>query len=68
MAVYDFRAPRAAGRFGAWFQLPLAALFGAMVDWSEARAARRAFSGLSARELDDIGLSRGDIDRLTGMR
>lgn len=30
--------------------------------WNERRATRAALSRLSDRELDDIGLSRGDID------
>ncbi|APE44230.1 hypothetical protein BOO69_13085 [Sulfitobacter alexandrii] len=30
--------------------------------WNDARATRRALSSLTDRELDDIGLVRGDID------
>jgi uncharacterized protein YjiS (DUF1127 family) len=30
--------------------------------WNDARATRNALAGLSDRELDDIGLVRGDID------
>jgi uncharacterized protein YjiS (DUF1127 family) len=30
--------------------------------WNERRATRNALSQLSDRELDDIGLTRGDID------
>lgn len=30
--------------------------------WNDARVTRRALSGLSNRELDDLGLNRGDID------
>ena len=33
-----------------------------LVTWNERRATRKALSQLSDRELDDIGLSRGDID------
>ncbi|RMH48795.1 MAG: DUF1127 domain-containing protein [Alphaproteobacteria bacterium] len=33
-----------------------------LVAWNNARLTRRALSRLSDRELDDIGLSRGDID------
>ena len=36
----------------------------AVVDWNEKRATRSALSKLSDRELADIGLSRGDIDRI----
>ncbi|MCC5975591.1 MAG: DUF1127 domain-containing protein [Rubellimicrobium sp.] len=31
-------------------------------DWNDARITRNMLSRLSARELDDIGLCRGDID------
>ena len=32
--------------------------------WNDARVTRKALSSLSDRELDDIGLCRGDIDRI----
>ncbi|MDT1064077.1 DUF1127 domain-containing protein [Paracoccus sp. CPCC 101403] len=32
--------------------------------WNEARATRRELNRLTDRELDDIGLSRGDIERV----
>jgi len=32
--------------------------------WNEARMTRNALSRLSARELDDIGLCRGDIEEI----
>lgn len=39
--------------------------FGAMVsEWNDARVTRKALSKLSDRELDDIGLCRGDIERI----
>lgn len=41
-------------------------LVAAIVAWNDARVTRNALSKLSDRELDDIGLSRGDIDRVTG--
>lgn len=34
----------------------------ALITWNDARATRNALSRLSDRELDDIGLHRGDID------
>ena len=33
-----------------------------VVAWNDARVTRNALSGLSDRELEDIGLIRGDID------
>lgn len=40
------------------------AFVAAIVAWNDARVTRNALSRLSDRELDDIGLSRGDIDRI----
>lgn len=37
---------------------------GLLATWNDARTTRNALSRLSDRELDDIGLSRGDIDRV----
>lgn len=36
----------------------------AVIDWNERRSTRAALNRLSDRELADIGLSRGDIDRI----
>ncbi|SFR13743.1 DUF1127 domain-containing protein [Poseidonocella sedimentorum] len=36
----------------------------AIADWRAERNTRKALSALSDRELDDIGLSRWDIDRV----
>lgn len=40
-------------------------IFAAFADWNDARITRKALGRLSNRELDDIGLVRGDIDRIT---
>lgn len=37
---------------------------GAFMDWNDRRATRNALNTLTARELDDIGLSRGDINNI----
>lgn len=59
MAVYD--APRtsaqAAGQPGFFSNL-----IGTVAAWNDARITRNALSKLSDRELEDIGLCRGDID------
>jgi uncharacterized protein YjiS (DUF1127 family) len=34
----------------------------ALRDWNDRRITRRALSALSDRELDDIGLCRGDVE------
>ncbi|MGH1424462.1 MAG: DUF1127 domain-containing protein [Pseudooceanicola sp.] len=36
-------------------------------DWNDARVTRNALSKLTDRELDDIGLCRGDIDDVTAI-
>ncbi|MGJ5619367.1 DUF1127 domain-containing protein [Sulfitobacter sp. MF3-043] len=40
----------------------IANIFGNVVAWNDARVTRNALAALSDRELDDIGLIRGDID------
>jgi len=37
---------------------------GRMFDWNDARRTRNALARLSDHELEDIGLSRGDIDEV----
>jgi uncharacterized protein YjiS (DUF1127 family) len=37
-------------------------LFANMIEWNDARVTRNALASLTDRELDDIGLIRGDID------
>jgi len=39
-------------------------LVNAFFTWNDTRRTRKALSQLSDRELDDIGLSRGEIDRI----
>lgn len=47
-------------RFGGFFGT-LVSAFGA---WNDARVTRNALSRLTDRELDDIGLTRADIDTI----
>ncbi|WP_127114913.1 DUF1127 domain-containing protein [Shimia sediminis] len=65
MAAFDttrvqFETAGFAGRIGQAF----AALVGAVVDWNDKRATRVALSALTNRELDDIGLTRADIENI----
>lgn len=46
------------GRIGS----ALASVAGALAAWNDARVTRNALSALTDRELEDIGLVRGDID------
>ncbi|MEM9581176.1 MAG: DUF1127 domain-containing protein [Pseudomonadota bacterium] len=62
MAAIDFsRSAHSSSAIARGFAA-LNALFGAIVHWNEARQTRRALNALTDRELDDIGLVRGDID------
>jgi len=38
----------------------------ALAEWNNARITRNALSRLSDRELADIGLTRGDVEGMTG--
>lgn len=44
----------------------VADLFAAVLSWNDARMTRKALTKLTDRELDDIGLCRGDIDAISG--
>lgn len=63
MAVYgntrtQYQAGGVAGRIFNAFT----SVINAMTLWNDARATRNALSRLTDRELDDIGLTRGDIE------
>ncbi len=58
MASFDTSRPVAGLSAGNFF----VSMFSAVAAWNDARVTRNALSKLSARELDDIGLSYGDID------
>ncbi len=66
MAAFDttrttYGSLNMAGRIGSTF----VSLFGAASDWNDARVTGNALARLSNRELDDIGLVRGDIDLIS---
>ena len=52
--------------FGTRLTAVISALTGAFATWNDTRAARNALGKLSDRQLDDIGLNRGDIDKIFG--
>ena len=65
MAIFDTsRTPVSGhltqGAFGGFVPNMIAAVAG----WAERRTTRNALHALSDRELEDIGLSRGDIDTM----
>lgn len=59
MAVFDTTRSAVAPR-GNLFS----SLFAAFAAWNDARVTRNALSRLTDRELEDIGLCRGDIDHV----
>lgn len=67
MAQTFFRVPRALGMTTRAAH-SFATAYTQLSVWNEARRTRAELSKLSAHELDDIGLSKGDIDRITGHR
>ncbi|WP_299688370.1 DUF1127 domain-containing protein [uncultured Tateyamaria sp.] len=63
MAAFDTTRPAygaapVAGQIKGFFS----ALIAKYVAWNDARVTRNALHGLTDRELEDIGLTRGDID------
>ncbi len=64
MATYDHTRDRAGAGAFAGFGAAISALIADLAAWNDARITRKALARLSDRELDDIGLSRGDIDAI----
>lgn len=64
MAFFAHSRPVADGVFGRSFGFSFADLFARLIAWNDKRATRNELSRLSDRELDDIGLCRGDIERI----
>lgn len=64
MAAIDSTRPTHANTGLAGFTF--AGLLGSLAAWNDMRLTRKALSSLSDRELEDIGLVRGDIDNVTG--
>jgi len=63
MASYDNTRSVVDGHpFGARLIFLMTSVFGKLADWNDARVTRNALSRLSNHELDDLGLSRGDIE------
>lgn len=64
MATFDsFRQGFAPSRTANALRV-LVRLAGNLAAWNDARITRKALSALSAHELEDIGLGRGDIDEI----
>ena len=65
MATYDNTRSMVDGHpFGARLIYRMTTVFGKLADWNDARVTRNALSRLSNHELDDLGLTRGDIETM----
>lgn len=62
MASFDIARPHTAAGSAARIGGLFVTAMGAFAAWNDARQTRNTLSALSDRELDDIGLVRGDID------
>lgn len=62
MAFFTSARPVADGVFGRSLGFSFADLFARVAAWNDKRVTRRELAKLSDRELDDIGLCRGDIE------
>ena len=61
-AIETTRTPYGTLDLVARINATLTSVFATLASWNDARVTRNALAGLSDRELDDIGLVRGDID------
>ncbi|MCC5986764.1 MAG: DUF1127 domain-containing protein [Pararhodobacter sp.] len=61
MAFFTQARPVADGVFAGGFRLSLGTLAARIAAWNDRRITRRELMKLSDRELEDIGLCRGDI-------
>ncbi len=64
MAAYDTTRTHSDASIGGRITLLMTSLLDSVANWNDARITRKSLSRLSARELDDIGLCRGDIDMI----
>lgn len=65
MAAYETTRTAPFGAISAYrFINFFGGVFAAVAAWNDARVTRNALAKLSDRELDDIGLCRGDIDAI----
>ncbi|MCC1493969.1 DUF1127 domain-containing protein [Cognatishimia sp. F0-27] len=65
MAAFDTTRPYAAAGSSSRIASVFLSAFSAVAAWNDERLTRKSLSKLSDRELDDIGLVRGDIDSIS---
>jgi len=65
MAAYEPSAAAPVGAISIFRSVPgVRALVATLTAWNDARVTRKSLGRLSDRELDDIGLCRGDVEML----
>lgn len=64
MAFFMQSRPHAEGVFGAFRGFSFGEFLAVFKTWNDKRITRNELNKLTDRELDDIGLSRGDIDEI----
>jgi uncharacterized protein YjiS (DUF1127 family) len=65
MATFETNRSAPFGATSTYHVIPFVSnVLATMKNWNDARVTRKALSTLSDRELDDIGLCRGDIDHI----
>ncbi|WP_323035860.1 DUF1127 domain-containing protein [Pararhodobacter sp.] len=64
MAFFAYSRPVADGVFGRTSVFSFGGVFARIATWNDQRVTRNALMKLSDRELNDIGLCRGDISAL----
>ncbi|CUH78711.1 DUF1127 domain-containing protein [Tropicibacter naphthalenivorans] len=65
MAAFDTTQPAAATGSARRIGLMFTHAVSAFSAWNDTRITRKSLSALTDRELDDIGLGRGDIDGMS---
>jgi len=67
MAFFDtFRTAPGSNAAVSGFSAAFSRAVEAVISWNDARVTRNALSSLTDRELEDIGLIRGDIETVVG--
>ncbi|MEN8894481.1 MAG: DUF1127 domain-containing protein [Yoonia sp.] len=67
MAAFDTTRPTAVLSAGRITNL-VTSTFGNIATWNDARNTRKTLSKLTARELEDIGLCYGDIEKIAARK
>ncbi|MFC2970279.1 DUF1127 domain-containing protein [Acidimangrovimonas pyrenivorans] len=69
MAAYETTRPAPFGAISTFRVVQFFSNFAeAVADWNDTRVTRKSLSALSDRELNDIGLCRGDIEKVARQR